>query len=398
MIAPQVVVTGAGSVSSIGATSSETWTALLGGQNGIRPVRGFDAGGFGRLFAAQVGDLTAENLGIHPRDARIMDLHSLMLMSAARQAYGAAGLADAGIAGDAIGFFAGMGMVDYEVDDILPAVLKSLGPAGVDYGRFYAGAYRDIHPLWPLSMLNNVTFCQVAIDLGIKGENAVFCPHADSGAVAITEAVGALCEERAEAVLTGGVSEKISPLSIARGLFAEILKRAPEEPGTVLGEGAAILCLENRASADRRGATYSVAVAGYGHCCAPRDDGTAPLPGAIAGAMSAALERASLQPKDIDVVIVHRDGTEQADKSEDEGLLSIFGDLRNLPVFSTKPAFGHLLAAAPAMDIVVATMMIERGIIPPIWSGKPAQQVRNVMVNCQSYEGQCATIIVQAVA
>ena len=81
-----------------------------------------------------------------------------------------------------MGFFAGMGTVDYHLEDLLPAVAKSLSQSGdLDYDRFFSAGYQEIYPLWPLGMLNNVAFCQAAIHFGLRGENAVFSPHGDAG-------------------------------------------------------------------------------------------------------------------------------------------------------------------------------------------------------------------------
>ena len=77
-----------------------------------------------------------------------------------------------------MGFFAAMGMVDPDVEDLRAAVRASGGAAGLDYEKFYGGAYREIHPLWPLAMLNNVGFCLAAMALGLRGENATFSPSA----------------------------------------------------------------------------------------------------------------------------------------------------------------------------------------------------------------------------
>lgn len=425
-ISEQVVITGAGLVSSLGRTAEENWEAICSGKSGIRPISGFDAGGFRCRLAAEVGDIDPATLGIHPRDARIMDTHAYLLMMASRNAFNDAGLDRAAFAADEIGFYAGMGMVDYQTDDILPAVMKSLGPDGfIDYPAFYAEGHREIYPLWPLSMLNNITFCQVGIDLGIRGENAVFCPHADAGAQAVTEGMRTVLEQKAKAVLAGGVSEKVSPLSLARLHLsgaakktsdAEYIPLSGEDKGTIMGEGAGMISLELRGSADRRGALYSVMISGYGHTFELMKEGPAPTPGAIANAMARALETASLHPEDIDLIIAHGDGSVFSDRSEADAINIVFGKQKGLvPVFSSKTALGNLFAGAPAADIILGMHMIEKGIIPAMIHDRaesmhPAVQdlglvintpikkdIRRIMVNCQSYEGQAASIIIEAV-
>jgi 3-oxoacyl-[acyl-carrier-protein] synthase II len=300
----------------------------------------------------------------------------------------------------------------------------------MDYHTFYARGYQEIHPLWPLSVLNNITFCQVAIDLGIRGENSVFCPHADGGMIAVTEGIRNLREARSRLVLAGGVSEKVSPLSLARGHLAAILKISggtgdsrcrpfgEGDKGTVLGEGAGLVALELRSSADSRSVPYSVMISGYGHACEPLDNGPAPTARVIAWAMNQALETASLRTDDIDLVIAHGDGTLHGDRSEKEAVTQVFSGRGDLPVFSSKAALGHLLAAAPAVDIILGKLIIENGIIPPVLpedtrqedagrggpgfnlvTGRPLKKnVRKIMINCQSYEGQCSSVILESVA
>ena len=422
----QVVITGTGLACSLGKDTAETWDALLSGKTGVKPISGFDVADFGSHEAAQVPGLTPDGLGIHPRDARIMDIHSLLLMMASREAFRKAHPVHSGMLGEEMGFFAGMGMIDYKIDDLMPSVLKSLAPDGsIDYHAFYSGGYQEIHPLWPLAMLNNITFCQVAIDLGIRGENTVFCPHAEGGMIAVTEGCGTVLEGRSRLALAGGVSEKVSPLSLARGHLAGVLKISTGDgdgrcrpfgegdKGTVLGEGAGIVALELRSSADARGAAYSTMLTGYGHACEPLDDGPAPTARAIARAMDRAIEAASLRAENIDLIIAHGDGTLHGDKSEKEAITQVFSGHSDFVVFSSKAALGHLLAAAPAVDIVLGTLIIENGIIPPampedagqrglglnLVTGSPARKnVRKIMINCQSYEGQCSSVILESVA
>jgi 3-oxoacyl-(acyl-carrier-protein) synthase len=215
------VITGAAVVSSLGPGLNETWEALMEGESGIAPLDSFDASAFPDARAALVKGLDPTDFGVKARELRIMGRHSLMLMKAALDAWEDAGLADRGVPMEGVGFFAGMGMVDHDVDDLLPAVKKSLTPDGrIDYRRFYEGAFREIYPLWPLSMLNNIAFCQVAIRLGIRGENAVFSPHGDSTIHAFYEAAGMIREGKAEMVLAGGVSEEVKPASLARDMWS----------------------------------------------------------------------------------------------------------------------------------------------------------------------------------
>ena len=422
----RIVVTGTGLISSLGHTARETWDALLSGRSGIQPIHDFDASGFDCRVAAQVNGLDPAGLEIHPRDSRIMDKHSVMLMKCAHDAYAQAGIAGRDIPGEEIGLFAGMGMVDYKVDDLLPAVLKSRDSHGnFSYERFFSAGYQEIYPLWPLSMLNNISFCQVAISLDIRGENAVFSPHADSGVQAIAEAVEVLINKRAKVVIAGGVSEKVSPSSLARAHLSHTLNTkdsdhehpcrsfGADRKGTVQGEGCGMITLELKSSADELGIPYSAMIAGYGSSFGIDEDYSAPSTGAITRSMLAAMEKAGTDAEDIDVIVANGDGTRRGDANEMEAVHTVFSDcIDTVTVYSSKSALGHMYAGAPAVDVLLALYMIEHSVVPAVLTPEPLdeairfQLVRGaplmkksgrIMVNCQSYEGQCASLIIEAV-
>lgn len=411
----KVVITGTGMVTSLGLSASETWDALLAGKSGVKPIKDFDASGFDCRAAAQVNGLNPSGLGIHPRDARIMDKHSFMLMKCSHDAFRESRIDRAIIKGEDIGFFAGMGMVDYNRDDLLPALLKSRDPNGnLDYDKFFAGGYQEMHPLWPLSMLNNISFSQVAISLDIRGENAVFAPLADSGTAAVAEAVRALVERKARIALAGGVSEKISPSSLARAGLTGILSTtennreaacrpfSAERNGTLLGEGCGILALELLSSAHARGASYKAMITGYGSAF-----------DSVSIAIKDAIENAGLNPSDIDVVIAHGDGTCLGDKNEAEAINQIFSNsIERVFVYSSKGALGNMFSGSPAVDIILGVSMLEHGLIPATLNSSPLDAdvkfnlvhdkplratPKRIMVNSQSYEGQCASLIIEAV-
>ncbi|KJU85029.1 3-oxoacyl-ACP synthase [Candidatus Magnetobacterium bavaricum] len=414
----KAVLTAAGVVSALGNSATEVWEALLAARSGIGPITGFDASTFACSTAAEVRPLPLQQLGINPKETRIMNTHSFMLMKCAIDAWEGGGLRS--LPPDRIGFYAGLGMVDYEVPQILPAVVKSLKPDGdVDDNAFYLGGYREIYPLWPLSMLNNIALSQAAIRLQIKGENVVFSPHADSGAQALIEGVRAVAEGRVLAVVAGGVSEKVTPSSIARGLNMGYLSTGIPSPfgaarsGTILGEGAAMFVIEGLSTAIDRGLAPLAGIYGWGSAFQCGEDFTGPTSEAISAAMTAALTTAELAPRDIDVVIAHGDGTRAADRSEALAINGVFsGSLSDLKVYASKGALGHLLAGAPGLDTFIASCILREGIIPPTVNAtpvdsdvgfdlvvdKPAKvQAGRIMINAHSCEGQAVSIIVGSV-
>ena len=421
----EVVITGAGLVCSLGENIPATWDALLSGKCGIRPIEDFDPGGFKCRMAAPVDALVPSELNIPPRDDRIMDKHSYMLLKCSRDAYFQSNLDKAPFSGEEIGFFAGMGMVDYNVEDLMPAILKSMNTEGsLDFDAFYSQGFQEIHPLWPLSMLNNITFSQVAISLGIQGENAVFTPHSDSGAMAIVEGMKTLEDNKAKVVLAGGVSEKISPSSLARAHVFGILNTqennndamcspfSVDRNGTILGEGCGILTMELRSSAYKRNVPCLGSITGYGFAFEAEDGFSGPSANAISTAMKKSMDRAEIGPSDVDVIIAHGDGVRKGDQNEIEAIQRVFsGCADRIKVFSSKGALGHLLAGASAVDVILGLNMIKNGIVPSTISFGPIENdimfhlvhqgplkvfSRRIMINCQSYEGQCASLLIEA--
>ncbi len=421
----RVAVTGVGLVSALGQSAPEVWDALLASEHGIDRIDGFDPGGFACQQAAQVRGLNPQELGIHSRDARIMDKLAHMLMKCGLDATRHSRLHETSIPREEIGMFLGIGMVDYEVKDLLPAVLKSIDAADqIDYAAFYSVGYREIYPLWPLTMLNNITCCQAAIHLDVRGENGVFSPDADSSAEAIAEGAKTLLTEKARAVIVGGVSEKVSPMSLARAHLYHILNTTDQttkgmcrpfskyRKGSILGEGCGIMVLEPYSAAIERGISAMALISGYGSACEIDEPGPGPTARSIAYAMEEAVRNAELTPADIDAIIAHGDGTYSGDKNEIEAIHRVFSDVvQRINVFSSKGALGNLLAGSPAVDAVLAVCMLQSGIIPPTLHSAPEEShirfnivqerpleanPRRILINSQSYEGRCASLVIES--
>jgi 3-oxoacyl-[acyl-carrier-protein] synthase II len=416
------VITGAGLACSLGHSKDEVWRALLAGLSGVDRIEAFDAGGFDCGFAAQARPVDQVDLGVQSRLAGMMEKHLSMLMRCSGDALAQCNPTD--VPREEIGFFAGMGMIDYDVRDLLRAVTVSTGAERrLDLDKFFSQGYLEIYPLWPLSMLNNVAFCQVAITLDLRGENTVFVPHADSGAQAVIEGVSNILDRNARVVIAGGVSETVSPSSLARAQLAGILARqgdgavgrcrpfSAERNGTILGEGCAMLAIELSETARARGVPCLAAISGFGSACEVESEFRAPSQSAIAAGMLGALTNAGVAPSDIDVVIANGDGTYAGDRNEIEAINQVFSNsVSRLKVISSKGALGHLFAASPVVDIILAAEMLDRGIIPPTLNAEPVDvnikfdlvhgaplqaDLNRVMVNSTSYEGQCSSLIVE---
>ena len=415
------VVTGMGAITALGASLDETWGALMAGRRAIRPIRRFATEGYPVRFAAEIPDLKKEALdpGL---SARIMGLQTSLLLASSKMAMDQARLEERGVAREDIGFFAGLGAADYDVEDLLPAVTQARSPDGaLDYRTFFLEHHRKIHPLWLLSLLNNIAFCQVAIALDIRGDNTVLSQHADAGAQAIAEGLYAVREGRVRIALVGGTSEEITPVSLARYLLLNVLSTSfqgvcrpfdVDRSGTVLGEGGAVLVLERRSSAIARDAPCLAELSGIGSACELAGAGTAPTPAAIRKGMFGALSAADISPQDVDLIIANGDGTPAGDGNEVSAIQELFDrSLDSVGVLSMKGALGHLLAGAPPLDVALGVMMIREGVIPGMAAdltpepacvmnlligGPTRRPLKRILINAQGFAGQCISIVLTA--
>lgn len=176
---------------------------------------------------------------------RILGPHGRTLLSLATPLHDAVG--GARIPRQRVGLFLALGMVDSPAQELARAVEAStdVGEAGasIDHDRFYGGAFRQIHPLWPLSMLGNVAGGQLAIDLDIRGDNLALASECDGGVRALLEATRAIRQGRIDAALVGAVAEPVTPASLARLALRGPVAHADVE-GLVPGEGAVCMWLE----------------------------------------------------------------------------------------------------------------------------------------------------------
>lgn len=419
-----VVISGRSLTTALGSGVDETWEALLAGRCGIGPITGFDASGFPCQSAAQVTGVDETSLDLPRRESRIMGQHSFILMKSASEAMAESGLgAIEGSATDT-GFFAAIGMVDYKPEELIDALTAARNEqGGFDYDRFYETGYREIFPLWPLSMLNNIALCQVAVRLGLQGENTVYSPHADSALQALAEAAATVAEGRNSAVLAGAAGENVSETSLARGLLHGMINsRDQDQPcrpfsadgaGGVLGEGGGVVLLESGSRAVSRGMEPRVAISGYGASFGlgePDGVGAGPSSDAITRAMSDAIGRAGRRPEQVDLVIAHGEGNRGGDQREIEAIRRLFPESGcSTRLYSSKGSLGNLLAGAPLVDLILAERMISSGLIPPtlgngeVLAPAAAMLVREtlearpqvILINAFSYEGQASSLLVE---
>jgi 3-oxoacyl-[acyl-carrier-protein] synthase II len=350
-------------VTPLGNDVPTTWDAALAGRSGIDWIRSFDASEFPVRIAAEVKDFDPTTAA-SPKEVRKLDRNVLLALGAAREAMGDAGLngfdpTRVGVVfGSAIGGFLGV-MEQHEV-------LQERGPERVS-------------PNFLPNVLVDSASGQLAISLGIRGPNYAVVSACATGSHAVGEAAELIKRGDADVVLAGGTEACMHPLILAgfcamRGLVAE-----EEDParasrpfdatraGFVMGEGAAVLLLEDLDSALARGATIYAEVLGYGasndahHMAQPDPDAIG-----VGEMMRAALRRAEVEPERVGYINAHGTSTPLGDAAETKAIKDVFGDhAYELAVSSTKSMMGHCFGAAGAIEAMMCVLALHEGKLPP---------------------------------
>lgn len=395
-----VAITGAGAVTSLGRSLEETWRSLAACDTIAAPPGGSSSSSE-LARGHRVTVRSAAEFGITARDAWLMGQHGLLLVQVGKEVLRGSSLDRAMPPAAEIAFYAALGIVDPAPEDLSRAVLDSLRDGRFDVELFFSKGYRAIHPLWPLSALNNVGFSLACQHLGISGENGVFSPGADASLLAVVEAAWAVAAGRAKVALAAGVSETCSASSLARAWLCG----DGSETGWVPGEGCAAVALERVADAEARGATILANVVAWGFACG--EDG----PAAIRTAITAALRDAELGPRDIDATFFAGTEVGQQENAEMVAVADLFpGSDRARPLLAIPRSIGNMLAAAGVAGLVLAAQALHLQHLPAalLASGRavsPQQApmgllgherpLRRIAVVSRGHGGQVAAVVIE---
>jgi len=279
-----------------------------------------------------------------------------------------------------------------------------------------------VRPLTVLKVMNNASAGHIAIQHGLGGPDLTYSCACSSSAVSIGEAYRQIRHGYADVMIAGGAEAPLTFTFFKAWDAMHVLAPAdPSDPsascrpfaknrsGLVLGEGAAMIILEERQSAQRRGATIHAELAGYGSCN-DYEHITKPSVDGQANAMKLALADGGLRAEDIDYVNAHGTATLLNDVTETGALKNVFGDRAyRIPVSSTKSMHGHLLGGAGALEFVIAVLAMRYKAVPPTANleipdaecdldyvpgkGRADQDIRCVMSNSFAFGGTNAVLI-----
>ena len=359
----RVVITGMGALTPLGLTARESWQAVKDGVCGIAPITQFDASAQKVKLAAEVKVFVPENYLGKP-EAKRMGRFTQFAIVSAREA-----LADSGL--------------NTEAEDLdRCGVIVSSGIGGLsiteaEHDRGLARGWDRVSPFYIPTAICNMAAGQIAIDTGFRGMCTCPVTACAGGTNAVGDAFHYIRDGYADVMLCGGTEAAVTPLAIGGFTSMKALSQATdpnrasipfdaERSGFVLGEGAAILVLEELQHALNRGAHIYAEFVGYGATCdayhmtAPRPDGSGG-----AKAMAMAISDAGITPDQVDYINAHGTSTHLNDAGETAAVKTVFGDhARKLAMSSTKSMTGHMLGAAGAVEAMFTALSLRDGYMP----------------------------------
>ena len=361
----RVVITGIGVLSPVGNGMEAFWSGLLSGKSGVGPITKFDASLFDTKFAAELKGYAPE-AHFNPKDVRKISPFVQYGIVAAREAMINANFK--------------MNEVDpHRVGVVVGSGIGAIGAAEEEYQKFLDKGPSRISPFFITKMIINEVAGHISIDLGAKGPITCSVTACATGTTCIGDAFKMIQYGEIDAAFAGGSEAAISVLGIGGFCALKALSTrndAPEQAsrpfdkdrdGFVMGEGAAVVLLEELEYAKKRGANILAEIVGYGqtgdafHSTAPDDSGDG-----AARSMVEAVSWAGLKLTDVDYINAHGTSTSLNDKIETLAIHKAFGDhAKKLAVSSTKSMTGHLLGAAGAVECAACVLAIRDQILPP---------------------------------
>ncbi|MCX7860267.1 beta-ketoacyl-ACP synthase II [Chloroflexus sp.] len=360
----RVVVTGMGAISPLGLSVAELWQGIVTARSGVGPITLFDPAGFDTRFAAEVKGFDPTNY-MDRKEARRTDRFVQFAVAATKEALRDAELEITPANRDEIGVFIASGIGGIATLSEQLEVLRSRGP-----GR--------ISPFLIPAMITNLAAGQVSIVTGARGPSYCVTSACASSAHAIGEAAETIRRGWAKAIIVGGSEASITPIGVAGFNAMRALSTRNEDyahasrpfdaerDGFVMGEGAAVLILEELEFARARGARILAEVVGYGatsdayHISNLAEDGEG-----VARAIRLALQRGGIAPSEVDYINAHATSTPAGDPVETAAIKQVFGGReQSPPVSASKSQFGHLLGAAGAIEAVVTVLAMQHNLLP----------------------------------
>jgi len=361
----RVVITGIGVLTPIGIGLEPFWQGLRSETSAVGPVERFDPSPFKSRIAAEVKDFHPGDF-LEARRARRLDRYSQFALAATRMALDDAELDWTRENPDRVGAMMG-------------TALGGIASAEEQHAKFVDGGAAAVNPALALMVFSGAASCNIAIEFGFTGPNSTNGMSCASGTIAIGEAFRAVRRGDAEVMVAGGAEAPLAPLSFGAFAIIRAMSTRNDDPGSasrpfdigrdgfVMGEGAAILVLEERQRALARGAPTYAEVLGFGtsndahHMTAPRPDGSQ-----AARSIQMALDDAAVNPGEVSYINAHGSSTPLNDPTEVAAIKRVFGQhAYRVAMSGTKGYYGHALGASGAIEAAICALATARGWLPP---------------------------------
>ncbi|HZK79316.1 MAG TPA: beta-ketoacyl-ACP synthase II [Gemmatimonadaceae bacterium] len=361
----RVVITGIGAITPIGSSVEGLWDGLRREQSAVRAISRFDPSIFKSHNAAEVNDFDANDF-LEKKRAKRLDRYGHFSVASAHMA-----IEDAGI---------DLAAEDREqIGSTMGSALGGLEFAEAQLHNFLTQGVRAVDPMLALCVFGGAASCNIAIELGVSGPNSTNSMSCASGTIAIGEAFRLIRDGYADVMISGGAEAPLAPLCFGAFSIIRAMSTRNDDPGSasrpfdkdrdgfVMGEGAAVLVLEEYGRAVSRGAKIYAEVAGFGftndayHMTAPRPDGSQ-----AARSMRLALRDANVTPGEIGYINAHGSSTPLNDPTETKAMKDVFGEgAYSMPISGTKGYYGHALGASGAIETAISALAISREWLPP---------------------------------
>ena len=360
----RVAITGIGALTPIGITRDALWQGLLARRSAVRPVSRFDASIYRSQIAAEI-DFHPSDF-IEERKVKRLDRFGQFTVACSRLA-----IEDAHL---------DMAVEDRErVGSMMGSALGGVGFAEEQFGVFLTQGIKNVAVSLATNVFAGAASCNVAIEFGAQGPNSTNAMSCASGTMGIGQGFREIRDDYADVMICGGVEAPLNQLCFGAFALIRAMSTRNDDPmhasrpfdrdrdGFVMGEGAAVVVLEEYERAKARGAHIYAEVCGYAFCndahhmTAPRPDGSQ-----AARAMRGALKDAHVEPHEVEYVNAHGSSTPLNDPTETRAIRTVFGDhATKLQVSSTKAYYGHALGASGAMETAICAMALEHEWLPP---------------------------------
>jgi 3-oxoacyl-[acyl-carrier-protein] synthase II len=361
----RVVITGIGAVTPIGTAADGLWTGLLARRSAVREITRFDPTPFKSRIAAEIPDFRPQD-HLDAKRSKRLDRFSQLAVTSARLAVEDADLRPEREDTERIGAMMG-------------SALGGVAFAEAQVPPFYQEGPRGLDASLALAVFPGAASCNIAIEFGFTGPNSTNAMSCASGTIAVGDAFHAIRDGRADVMLAGASEAPLAPMTFGAFSIIRAMSTRNADPlhasrpfdvardGFVMGEGAAVLVLEERSRALARGARIYAEIVGYAstndayHMTAPRPDGRH-----AARAIRHALKDGRVEPTAVGYVNAHASATPLNDTTETAAIKQVFGDhAYRLSVSGTKGYYGHALGASGAIEAAICGLAMARSWLPP---------------------------------